>query len=231
MTDLELRRARDEYKTQLKGKRKMLRSLSNSDVQTVMNQYFPNVNKIRELSQDEILRNAFLANFRNTKESSKLMVWLNYVQRMDDSISDGQPTIASIKWEYYKSLELIRMNEEVPKLLETLNEANIYNLYCDLETNEPFLISEANKQEFLKKSHQILIPVEPRTETYHYNSHSLERITKGPATESFNRLQLYYFKQLLKYSRKKAVARVEQLTTNELDDICLDKDFTRIYKQ
>lgn len=229
MTDLELKKAIETYRMQLEGQQMLLESVASKAIFAFTSQYFSNVSEesIQSISKDEILRKAFLSTFGNTKESSNLVVSLNYIQKVDATLSDGQPELVSIHWKYNQIEELLRVNDKT--LQKTSDGLNIYNLYCDLETNRPFLIG-VEEQDFLKNVHKIFIPFKPTTETYHYNSKSLEKITKGSATKSFNRLQLYYFRLLLDSSREEAVTRIRKLTSKELEEICLDKDDIRIYK-
>lgn len=226
MTDIELKKARIDYKMQLEGQKQLSECLANSSVKTFVSQFFSDTNEesIKNVSKDEILRRSFLKTFQNTEESSHLMVWINYIQKTNANLSDGQPVLESINWKRRKVTELIEMNGE--KLLKTPNGLNIYNLYCDLETNIPYLISEEHKKEFFKKANSIFVPFKPVTETYQYNSSSLERITKGSAEKSFNRLQLYYFRLLLDNSKSKeeAITRIKSLTTKQMTDICLDDE-------
>lgn len=227
MTDIELKNARVNYKMQLEGQRKLLECLANNSVKTFANQFFSDTNEesITAVSKDEILRRSFLKTFQNTKQSNNLMVWLNYIQRTNANLCSGRPVLESIDWRLENMMELIRMNGE--KLLKTQNGLNIYNLYCDLETNTPYLVNDEEKQNFFEKRHlrPIFLPLKSRNETYQYNEHSLERISKGFAAQSFDRLQLYYFKLLLdKENPKEEVAqRIRSLTIQEKENICLEK--------
>lgn len=213
MTDLELKKARELYKMQLEGQRILLESVANKAVSTFAKQYFADVNEdtIKKIPEDEILRNAFLSTFGNTKESERILFYINCIQREDASISDGRPELLSIDWS--------KVILDVPKPL------NKYNLYCDLETNQPVLVdftSDKNRDKniiFLPKNFLEC----PLKETYYYSSKSLEKITKGYATEPFKRLQLYYFKQLLESSREEAVSRVKNLNIKEINAICNSK--------
>lgn len=212
MTDLELKKAIEKYKMQVEGQRMLLESVANKAVSVFANQYFSNVNEenITAIPKDEILRNAFLSTFRETQESSNLLVYINHIQRINARIDDGQPNLMSINW----------ANEEEWKQ----NGMCLFTFYCDLETNKPFLVGEDNLKSFLKQAYIIrLLDYFPTTESYHYNSKSLEKITKGSATASFNRLQLYYFKQLLETSREGAVSRIKKLTHEEMSTICNSK--------
>lgn len=211
MTDLELKQARETYKMQVEGQQMLLERVANKAVFAFTKQYFSNVSEesIMSISKDEILRNAFLSIFGNTKESSQILFYINCIQRKDACISDGRPELTSIDWS--------KGFLDVPKPL------NKYNLYCDLETNQPRLI-ELSSDENNSDQNIIFIPNHflkcPSKETYFYSSKSLEKITKGYATEPFNRLQLYYFRQLLETSRDEAVKRVKSLDAKEINAIC-----------
>lgn len=212
MTELELKQARETYKMQLEGQRMLLESVANKAVFAFTKQYFSNVSEenIKSISEDEILRNAFLSTFENTKESSQILFYINCIQRKDACISDGQPELTSIDW----------FKGDVPEPL------NKYNLYCDLETNQPRLM-ELSSNKDNSNSNIYILPNSffecPSKETYFYSSKGLDKITKGYATEAFNRLQLYYFKQLFETSRDEAVKRVRNLKIDELNEICNSK--------
>lgn len=215
MTELELKQARETYKMQLEGQQMLLERVANKAVFAFTKQYFSNVSEesIMSISKDEILRNAFLSIFGNTKESSQILFYINCIQRKDACISDGRPELTSIDWS--------KGFLDVPKPL------NRYKLYCDLETNQPRLIELSNQLNYNDSHNIIFLPnyyyEGPITETYYYSSKSLEKITKGYVTEAFNRLQLYYFKQLLETSREEAVKRVKSLDIKEINAICKSK--------
>ena len=92
-----------------------------------------------------------------------------------------------------------------------------------METNRPLLLGDNIPEEFDYLFNILLLPdYIPQKESYHYNCHSLEKITKGSATIPYERLQLYYFKELLKASKKEEVVkRMKSLTKQELESICL----------
>lgn len=207
MTDLELKKAIEKYKMQLEGQRILLESVANNAVSTFTSQYFSNVNEenVKKITKEEILRNAFLSTFQYTKESSQILFYINCIQRKDACINDGQPELTSIDW----SKGVLG----IPKPLK------LYNLYCDLETNQPRLIelSSNNNSIIFMPNHFLECPSK---ETYFYSSKGIEKITKGYATEPFNRLQLYYFKQLLETSRDEAIKRVKSLNDKEINAIC-----------
>ncbi len=212
MTDLELEKARKDYRMGLEGQRKLLECVANKAVSIFTDQYFPNVNeeKISSISKDEILRAAFLANFQDTEASSNLLVYLNRIQRIDNYISDGRPELKSVIWE--KEGKTV-----YPKGI------HLFGFYVDLETNQPSLINQ-EMQECLDTSYFLSLPdYTPQTETYHYNSKSQEKITKGKATDAFNRLQLYYFKQIYETDYEQAVLHMQLLSDDQLRKICLTK--------
>lgn len=166
-----------------------------------------------------MLRRAFLSVFQNTKESSNLLVYLNRIVRINDKIDDGQPDLVSIGW---KESRFIPENFEKKSITEK-QELKAYSLYCDLETNRPLLLGDNIPEEFGYLFNILLLPgYILQEEIYHFNSHSLEKITKGSATMPYERLQLYYFKELLKASKKEEVVkRMKSLTKQELESICL----------
>lgn len=214
MTDLELKQAREEYEMQLKGRRMLLESLKSKEISAFTQQHFSNVSEksILEVSEDEILRKAFLSTFGNTKESSNLIIFLNQGLRINSNINDGQPEFVGIGC---KQDSLLPM------------ELSMHLLYCDLETNQPIIINAGNPDEIRYRNKYFdWIPIPnytPKKENYYYSSTGLEKISKGSATEAFNRLQLYYFKQLLETSYEEAVSRVIKLTPNEVKSICYSK--------
>lgn len=203
MTDLELKNARIAYKMQLEGKRKLLESLANIPIQEFTKQFYPNIKaeSILSISDDEILRRTFLRTFQDTKDSMQLMVYLNKVVRNNGTISDAFPYFESIIWD--NSIKCDLLGEK------------IYTLFCDLETNNPILIPNYSLNEFLTNIYSIKLSNKPISETYYYNSKSLDKINKGSIEESYNRLQLYYFKELLISSREEAVEKVKILTKNQ----------------
>lgn len=221
MTEIELKQAKENYKMLLEGRRILLESVANKAVSTFTKQYFSNVSEesIMSITKDEILRNAFLSTFGETKESSNLIIFLNQGLRINSNINDGQPEFVGIGC---KQDSLLPM------------ELSMHLLYCDLETNQPIIINAENPDEIRYRNKYFdWIPIPnyiSKKENYYYSSTSLEKISKGSATEAFNRLQLYYFKQLLETSYEEAVTRIRKLTTKELEDICLDKEDIRIYK-
>lgn len=229
MTEVELSNAKFKYETLKAGKRLMLESLKNEEMHQFASVYFSNVNKekIQSIHNDEILRYTFLSTFRDTKESSRLMIWLNYVERVDGILCDDQPILSSINWDSKwlikkrKELNLFKENEML--LLKTPGRLNIYNLYCDLETNKPFLVRDIDESEFFRTSHAMFIPCNPISEMYTYNSHSLDQITKGTLTKAFNRLQLYYFRLLLNNSKDNSLTRMKKLTSKDLEEICFKR--------
>lgn len=166
--------------------------------------------KIKNIPDDEILRNTFLSVFQHTKESSNLYVHLDSIRRINAVINDERPELVSVYFEDSK--------ENIGKIK---NGLHTYSLYCNLENNEPVLIGSRNAREFLENMHIISLLNCGSADIYHYNSKSLEKITKGSATIPYNRLQLYYFRQLFDTSREKANARMLSLTKEDYRDICL----------
>lgn len=222
MTDLELSKAKIIYKLHKKGKEDVLRSLSHGGMKSFLNAY-ANITqeKIEAIAEEEMLKRAFLSTFQNTEESSNLLVYINRIVRTSERIDDGQPDLESVNWELCKN---------IPEGLEKLSlydskkeNLNVYSLYCDLETNRPLLLGDCTPNRFDYLFNILLLPdYIPQTESYHYNSQSLEKITKGSAKEKFNRLQLYYFRELLETSKKEEVIkRMKSLTKKELTNICI----------
>lgn len=214
MTEIELKQAKENYKMLLEGRDMLFESVANMAVSTFTKQYFSNVSEesIMSITKDEILRNAFLSTFGNTKESSNLIIFLNQGLRINSNINDGQPEFVGIGC---KQDSLLPM------------ELSMHLLYCDLETNQPIIINAENPDEIRYRNKYFdWIPIPnytPKKENYYYSSTSLDKISKGSATEAFNRLQLYYFKQLLETSYEEAVSRVIKLTPNEVKSICYSK--------
>lgn len=212
MTEFELQKARDEYKKQIEGKRLLLEALKNESISSFTKHYFANVkdSNIQSFTNDEILRNVFLSTFRDTKESKNLYIYINRIKRKNVFISDGQPILESISWENAGK--------------ERFGDLELYSFYCDLETNKPLLVGKNEIDAFINRTPYLELPdYTPKTETYHYNSSNLEQITKGFATEKFNRLQLYFFKELLENSYDRAVARILNLTNQQKNAICSGK--------
>lgn len=209
MTDIELEYAKQKYRIALEGKKNLLECVSKYSTQQFLGMNTDlTEEKIKNISEDEMLRNAFLSVFQNTQENSKFMVFINTVLRNNDKLDDCQPELIGVG--------PYALNKRVP------NGLNTYDLYCSLENNKPILIGDENNNEFIKSAKIIYLPsfVEG-VETYRYSSTSLEKITKGPATIQFNKLQLYYFKQLLETSREKANAHMLSLTKQDYEHICL----------
>lgn len=220
MTDIELSKAKIIYKLHKQGKEDVLRSLSHGGMKSFLNAY-ANITqeKIEAIAEEEMLKRVFLSTFQNTEESSNLLVYLNRIVRLNDKIDDAQPDLESINWEESKFLP-----KGVEKLsIEERKKLKAYSLYCDLETNRPILIGDDIPEEFDYLFNLITLPdYIPQTESYHYSSQSLEKITKGSAKEMFNRLQLYYFRELLETSKKEEVIkRMKSLTKKELTNICI----------
>ncbi len=207
MTDIELKEAKDLYKKHLRGKEQVLECLANGYSNYFLHK-FANTNrdKIAAIEDDEILRNTFLSVFQHEQpeEKNHFYVYINIIERVNDRIDDGQPELVAFDF------------------VNASKQANYYNLYCDLENNIPVLKDYYNEMKFKTYNRIIFLPVYvAKRETYRYNSKSLEKITKGYATDAFNKLQLYYFKQLLETSREKANARMLSLTNQDYRDICL----------
>lgn len=192
MTELELNKARKEYREHLEGQKKLLECMASYKVRNFTRNFCDlTEEKVRFLAEEEILRKTFLQNFSDTKESSNLWVFLNFVGRKSKEISDGQAVIESVS------------------CFDTTDDSiNIYSLYCDLENNQPFLVDKIGKD--VKTI--VLAELNNNKESYYYNSNSLEKITKGSKTLEFDALQLYYFEQLLENSREEAVGKVMDLT-------------------
>lgn len=220
MTDIELSKARIIYKLHKKGQKDVLENVSHGSMNFFLKTYM-NITqeKIASITDDEMLRRAFLSVFQNTKESNNLLVYLNRIVRINDKIDDGQPDLVSIGW---KESKFIPENFEKKSITEK-QELKAYSLYCDLETNRPLLLGDNIPEEFDYLFNILLLPdYIPQEESYHFNCHSLEKITKGSATIPYERLQLYYFKELLKASKKEEVVqRMKCLTKRELTSICL----------
>ncbi len=139
-----------------------------------------------------------------------MWVFINYIQRNSNKIDDGQPELISIDWKREIELE----------------PSEWYNFYCNLETGVPILIKhndEVLRKYFSINTHIFIPNYSPQTETYHYNNHSLEKITKGSATFPFNRLQLYYFRLLLENSCEDAIKRIKSLSLKEKEEIYCSK--------
>lgn len=213
MTNLELQAAKCEYKNQLEGKKQFLDSVLNFPmVHDFVKENMQELQEtVRNISDDILLRNVFLKEFQKSQSSNHLMVYINCIARTHAHINDGQPNLKSVNWSKEKKIDW-------PKDMRT------FSLYCDLENNEPFLMHNGNVDRFINESFIIILPdYAPQKETYHYTSNSLEKITKGSATISFERLQLYYFRQLLETSRDQALLRIKSLDTDSLRKICLKK--------
>ena len=224
MTNIELENARHLYYTCLEGKKNLLGWIEYKPAHVFANQYLDiNRDKIRKITTDEILRTSFLSIFSNTENSSSLLIYLNRIQRKTEKIDDEKPHLKSVNWEKCinipEGLEHLSLTEE-----ERENGVNIYSLYCDIETNKPVLYGDSTPNRFDNIDNIIILPdYEPKTEEYCYNSRSLERISKGSAKIYYERLQLYYFKQLLETSCEEALSRVKSLSKEDLRKICLEK--------
>ncbi len=207
MTNLELEKARNEYYYQLAGKKEMLECMNSYLARKFALNLGIDKDKIEAITEDMILRNTFLSIFQNTKNSNNLMVYINHIQKTNNRIDDGQPELVSIN----------RKTNNPPQ------ELQLSILYCDLETNKPILINSENKEEIKDKTELLLPDYTPQIETYHYSSHSLEKISKGFATKKFDRLQLFYFRELLEHSREETVERIRKLSIEEMRKICQGK--------
>ncbi len=209
MTDMELSKAKKEYKELIEGKKRLIYFFNGSlNNKFAFNYFNVDKEKVNAITNDVILRNTYLSVFQETKESSNLLVYINHIARLNDTINDGQPDFVSIDWK--------KKQETMP------NGMHNYALFCDLETNHPVLFEDNTINEWAHLMNVIWLPdYSPKEETYHYNSKSLEVITKGSATEKYNRLQLYYFKELLESTKKEdVVTRMKHLTKQELREIC-----------
>lgn len=210
MTNTELSKAKAIFKLYKQGKEDVLKSLSHGGIKSFLNTYLGvTQEKIESITEEEMLKTAFLTVSQNN--NSNLFVFINLIQRLNDRIDDAQPDLMSINWEDDE-----KWKEKGMRLFE---------LYCNLETNRPLLIEIDNRLPFLEKAYIIHLPdYNPQTETYHYSSQSLEKITKGAATEKYNGLQLYYFRELLKASKKEdVVEQIKSLTLEKARNICSEK--------
>lgn len=209
MTDRELDIARRKYKQLLEGKRKMLECFNDKDLKSFAFDYYGiNEEKILSIQKEEIIKRAFLSTFQETNQSNNIMVYLNLIQKTNSEIDGIQSEFVSINWK--------NANQPLPKGLQ------MYSLYCDLETNNPILVDMNNFETFCANSLLINLPdYIMQTETYYYHGKSLEKISKGSATEKFNKLQLFYFQELLQNSKEEVLNRMRSLTPQDYTSICL----------
>ena len=217
MTEIELKNARYLHYMSLEGKKSILSWLEYKPAQIFAYEYLClGPQKIKEITEEEILRNSFLSISGNTKETNNLLVYLNRIQRKSEKIDDEKPHLKSVNWE-----KCIHMPEGLEIESVSENDLKIYSLYCNLETNQPILYGNSTKNRFDNVGNIIILPdYTPKTEEYHYNSRSLKKIDKGSAEKAYQRLQLYYFRQLLETSREEALSRIKKLTQEDLRKIC-----------
>ncbi len=225
MTERELKEARINFYRELEGQKRILKCLRCSGSEEFARDFL-NVTpeKIEQVDRDTILRNTFLSNFQNTEKSGNIMIYMNRIKRINDKIDDGQPDLTSVNWEACENIPEGLENQSLTEK-EKLMGLRIYSLYCDLETNRPLLLGDFTEKRFDWCENILVLPnYTPRTENYHYNSASLEKISKGAMTDAFNQLQLFYFKTLLNDdSPEEAITRVRNLKKEELEKICLSK--------
>lgn len=198
MTDLELKKAKEEYKIYLEDKKRLLENISNN---TFAKQFCGlTEERIMAIKEEEILRITFLKNFENTEESCNLIVFLDDIIRNNNEISDVQS-------------ELVGVDSKKCYM----NKSNIYSLYCDLENNRPFFFDSKVNNGIT--NHIFFIHKETGPKMYYYNSKSLEKITKGSKTKEFNELQLYFFRKLLEFSKEEAIEKTLKFATYGLNKV------------
>lgn len=205
MTDIELNKLRTEYNTYLEGQKKILECMKNEDVQCFAQKYFNlNGESISAITKDTLLRNIFLNFFQNNEQNGNLFVYLNQIERINSDLINGQ---ALVSVDYQKKF--------------LMNELSIYPLYCNLETNKPILVDVENNKILPFSSTQIVLPLYTKEKEVYYLKNNLERITKGFTTDQFDRLQLYYFQQLLEHSYEESTEMIRNLSKQDIKKICL----------
>lgn len=205
MTDIELNKLRTKYNMYLEGQKKILECMKNEDVQCFAQKYFNlNAVNISAITKDTLLRNIFLNFFQNNEQNGNLFVYLNQIERINSDLINGQ---ALVSVDYQKKF--------------LMNEFSIYPLYCNLETNKPILVDVENNKILPFSSTQIVLPLYTKEKEVYYLKNNLERITKGFTTDQFDRLQLYYFQQLLEHSYAESTEMIRNLSKQDIKKICL----------
>lgn len=214
MTIQEINNAKRAYWQSVQGKEILLKLISSCKINQFVTTYMRDFNssQITSISDDYILQTSFLSESHNTKASNNLMVYLNNIERLDSSIDAEKPILNSVDWNVLHKEESKNLPNSLP----------IFKLYCDLETDRPVLIGQDDFEKFQQKSNIIELPnYTPKKEEYYYNDNGLSSITKGSASEMYNRLQLYFYRELLTKKQEEVVARI--LKKDTLENVCLGK--------